>query len=156
MKGNHPKRRKDKYNPYTIYELDHKYYIEFQDGQLQKHRMEISSDLFGLFDSFELEDLHYLNIVDRHLEQSELYESTFERRSQKIRESAEDEAIKNMTYQQLYYAIYALPGTQRRRLLMYYFVGLTLEEIAEMENCSRQAISKSLVAAEKKMKEFFK
>ena len=33
MKGNHPKRRKDKYNPYSIFESDGKYYIEFADGQ---------------------------------------------------------------------------------------------------------------------------
>ena len=33
MKGNHPKRRKDKYNPYIIFEMNGKYYIEFKDGQ---------------------------------------------------------------------------------------------------------------------------
>ena len=154
MKGNHPKRRKDKYNPYTIYELNQKYYIEFQDGQSKKHCMEINSDIFSLFNSFELEDLHYLNIVNRHLEQSELYEGTSERRSQEIRESAEDEAIRNITYQQLYYAIYALPETQRRRLLLYYFSGLTLEQIAEVDNCSFQAVSKSIRAAEEKLKKF--
>ncbi len=33
MKGNHPKRRKDKYNPYNIFEMNGKYYIEFIDGQ---------------------------------------------------------------------------------------------------------------------------
>ena len=33
MKGNHPKRRKDKYNPYKIYELNVHYYIEFKDSE---------------------------------------------------------------------------------------------------------------------------
>ncbi|MEH2953521.1 DUF1524 domain-containing protein [Candidatus Merdisoma sp. JLR.KK011] len=33
MEGHHPKRRKDKYNPYTIYEKDGHYYILFKDGQ---------------------------------------------------------------------------------------------------------------------------
>ena len=40
MKGNHPKRRKDKYNPYSIFESDGKYYIEFADGQRKEHCME--------------------------------------------------------------------------------------------------------------------
>ena len=33
MKGNHPKRRKDKYNPYKIYELNEHYYIEFKSPE---------------------------------------------------------------------------------------------------------------------------
>ncbi len=31
MKGNHSKRRKDKYNPYSICELEGHYYISFKD-----------------------------------------------------------------------------------------------------------------------------
>ena len=53
MKGNHPKRRKDKYNPYSIFESDGKYYIEFADGQRKEHCMEISRDLYEAFDRFE-------------------------------------------------------------------------------------------------------
>jgi|GEM_PF-6509549 len=34
MTGNHPKRRKGKFNPYNIYELNGKYYISFKDGQV--------------------------------------------------------------------------------------------------------------------------
>ena len=56
MKGNHPKRRKDKYNPYSIFETDGKYYIEFADGQRKKHCMEISRELYEAFDRFELDE----------------------------------------------------------------------------------------------------
>ena len=65
MKGNHPKRRKDKYNPYSIFESDGKYYIEFADGQRKEHCMEISRELYEEINSFELDDLRHLNIVDR-------------------------------------------------------------------------------------------
>ena len=81
MKGNHPKRRKDKYNPYSIFELDGKYYIEFADGQKKEHCMEISRELYKAFDRFELDDLKHLNIIDRHIEQSEIYEVTLHKRS---------------------------------------------------------------------------
>lgn len=41
MDGNHPKRRKDKYNPYTICEKNGKYYLSFSDGQGVRYEMEI-------------------------------------------------------------------------------------------------------------------
>ena len=70
MDGNHPKRRKDKYNPYTIGTTeDGRHWLTFSDGQGNRHHFEISAAVFTLFDSFELDDLSYLNEVDRHYEQ---------------------------------------------------------------------------------------
>ena len=71
-RGKHPKRRKDKYNPYNIYELEGHYYISFRDGQGIFHKLEVSKELYETFDSFELDDLVYLNVIDRHIEQSEI------------------------------------------------------------------------------------
>lgn len=48
-----------------------------------------------------------------------------------------------------------LTETQFRRLWMYYVDGKTEEEIAEIEGASQQAISLSLIAAEKKIKKVF-
>ena len=152
MKGNHPKRRKDKYNPYSIFESDGKYYIEFTDGQRKEHRMEISRKLYEAFDSFALDDLKHLNIVARHIEQSEVYDITLHRRSGQAGESAENEAIRKIALEELHTAISTLPEIQKRRLVLYYFVGLTYEQIAEMEGCSFQAIAKSVTTAEKKLK----
>ena len=156
MKKNHAKRRKDKYNPYTIYELNHKYYLEFLDGQQINHCMEISQEIYSAFNSFELEDIRYLNVLDRHLEQSKLYERTFERRSQQTGVSAEDEAIQKITAQELYDAITSLSKSQRYRLSLYYFVGLTYEQIAKIENCSLQAVAKSISLEKKKLKKMLK
>ena len=61
MKGNHPKRRKDKYNPYKIYELNEHYYIEFKDSENKLREMEISRKLYEAFSSFELRDISYLH-----------------------------------------------------------------------------------------------
>lgn len=70
MDGHHPKRRKDKYNPYTICTTeDGRHWLTFSDGQGNRHHFEISAAVFTLFDSFELDDLSYLNEVDRHYEQ---------------------------------------------------------------------------------------
>ena len=83
MEGNRPKRRKDKYNPYTICEKDGQYYVSFKDGQGVLHKLEISKVLYDTFDSFELSDLVYLNVVDRHIEQSEVWENTLNMRAMK-------------------------------------------------------------------------
>lgn len=46
MEGKHPKRRRDKYNPYYICELEGHYYISFQDGQGVLHEFEINRTLY--------------------------------------------------------------------------------------------------------------
>ena len=77
MDGNHPKRRKDKYDPYTISTTeDGRHWLTFLDGQGDRHHVEISAAVYALFDSFELDDLSYLNEVNRHYEQSELTEAS--------------------------------------------------------------------------------
>ena len=47
-----PKRRKDKYNPYTLSTDNQKYYVSFKDinGNIQK--TEVDKSVFDAFDSF--------------------------------------------------------------------------------------------------------
>lgn len=132
--------------------MDQKYYIEFIDSQRRECLVEVSKELYEVFDRFELDDKKYLNVYERHIEQSEIYDITLHKRSNYKEESAEDLAIRNLMIQELYVAISALPEIQRRRLMLYYFNGLTYEQIAEIENCSYQAIMKSVTAAKKKLK----
>ena len=87
MEGRQPKRRKDKYNPYQIYEKDGKHYILFKDGEEIQKCMEIERTLYEEFNSFELQDMSYLNVVDRHLEQSEIWDSSLYERATKKEES---------------------------------------------------------------------
>lgn len=96
MDGNHPinfdprpKRRRIEDNPYELLtvgiETDSPhYYIRFRDGVCVEHCMEISKELFELFDRFELDDLSFLNEVDRHYAKEELNDETFARHSMYI------------------------------------------------------------------------
>ena len=61
MDDRHPKRRKDKYNPYTLSMIDGKCYLSFRDGQGVPHRLELDVKLYAVFDRFELDDLSYYN-----------------------------------------------------------------------------------------------
>ena len=134
MDDRHPKRRKDKYNPYTLSMIDGKCYLSFRDGQGVPHRLELDVKLYAVFDRFELDDLSFLNEQERHLDWTELNEQT-----QALREG-----------------IRRLPEVQKRRLQMYFFDGLTYEEIAVREGCNYQAVQKSIAAALKKIRKFLK
>ena len=147
MDGNHPKRRKDKYDPYTISTTeDGRHWLTFSDGQGNRHHFEISAAVFTLFDSFELDDLSYLNEVDRHYEQSELTEASLYDRAVHRPATVEESALQSMEYAQLH----------KRRLILYYFQGLTYEQIAEMEGCTKRAVKFSVDIAVEKLKKFFK
>lgn len=102
--------------------------------------LEISKELYDTFNNFELEDLSYLNIVDRHLEQSEVWENTLNARAIYQPETVEDIVFHNIQVQQLHRAIKRLPKIQRHRLLLYFFEGMTYEEIARVDGCSKVAV----------------
>lgn len=156
MKGNHPKRRKDKYNPYSICELEGRYYILFKDGQGTPHEFEISEKLFHTFDAFELEDLSYLNIWDRHIEQSEIWETTLSRRAFREPEAFEETILARLQMERLHKAIASLPEVQKRRLIAYYFENLTYEEIAKREGCTKMPVKRSIENAIEKLKKELK
>lgn len=147
MDRNRPKRRKDKYNPYHIYEKKGHFYISFEDGQNKMYKMEISKMIFDAFDSFELEDLVYLNVLDRHIEQSEVWETTLTERAIKKEETVEDIVFRNYEMDRLRKAIEKLPEVQKRRLIYYFFDGMSYEQIAEMEQCTYPAVIKSVKIA---------
>ncbi len=155
MEGKRPKRRKDKYNPYTIYEKNGHYYISFKDGQAVSHQVEISKKLYETFDSFELDDLVYLNVVDRHIEQSEIWEPTLNLRAVKKQENTEDVVCRKILTERLHKAIAKLPEVQRRRVILYYFEEMTYDRIAEKEGCTKRAVKFSIDIAVEKLKKIF-
>ncbi len=166
MDGHHPnndkprpKRRKAEDNPYTLSEsvdtsLTSHYYISFTDEQGRKNRLEISQELFAAFDRFELDDLSFLNEVDKHYEHSELTEATLNARALHKPITVEEIVSYHTQSEKLREAIDLLPQTQRTRLLLYYFGGKTYQQIAEMEGCTHHAVMKSVSAAIKTLKKF--
>lgn len=156
MEGNHPKRRKDKYNPNTIYEKEGLYYISFKDGQGVLHKFEISKVLYDAFDSFELDDLVHLNVVDRHIEQSEVWEETLNVRAVKKPDSIEEVVLRKIQIEALHTAMKKLPEMQRRRMQLYYFEGMTYEQIAKTEGCTKMPVKRSIEAAVERLKKEMK
>lgn len=159
-KGQRPKRRRDKDNPYEIYttgkDTGHlRYYVQFQDGERKPHTLEISEDLFNAFNRFELEDLSFLNEVDRHYEQTAREEMPYSR-IQDTALSVEEQILRELLHEELHKAISSLPSIQRRRLILHYFGQLTYDEIARMEGCSAHSVYTAVARAKEKIKKFMK
>lgn len=166
MDGNHPKkadprpkRRKDKGNPYEIFSVGINtayphYYLSFADGSRVERCMEIDKALFDAFDEFELDDLSFMNEVDRHYEQSEQTEASLNRRAAQPQEPVEETVFQRVEVDKLHRAITKLPEKQRRRLVLYYFGEFTYEQIAEMEGCTISPVKRSIEKAIENLKNF--
>ncbi len=152
---NRPKRRKYKDNPYTLIIDGVIYKVLFIDSLNETHLIEISRDLFDLFDSFELEDLSLMNEHDRHITDLSIDDIFYSNIYNKPK-SLEEEAINNIELENLKKEISKLPEVQRHRFVLYFFYGMTLEEIAHLENCSPRAIKKSIDIALENLYRIFK
>ena len=147
MDEKRPKRRKDKYNPYTLSQKEDKHYLSFRDGQGILRELQITKELFEVLNRFELDDLSVLNEWDRHIEHFEQTEQSLNRRAFSKEESVEETVLRSIEYERLHRAITQLPETQRRRLKLNYFEGLTYEQIARMEGCTIMPVKRSIDSA---------
>ena len=135
----HSKRNKSKDNPYTLgYDENKKIYIvEFKDSKKLKQRIEINKEIYEAFDKFELEDISQIHKERKHIEHSEVVE-----------ENIMNETLKD--------AINKLTDVQKRRIKMYYFEDMTLNQIAQIENCSIISVKESIDTAIKKLQKNLK
>lgn len=151
-----PKRRKDKYNPYTLYTKAGRYYISFVDVNNNCQEIAVSQKVFESFNKFELEDISQMNEYDRHLEHSKVYEHTLHKKKDS-REWSLEEYFENVQItENLHMAISKLPEVQKRRLKKYYFEEKTFDEIALEEGCTYQCVQRSVYRAVEKIKNILK
>lgn len=154
-----PKRRIDKDNPYRLFTVgattsEPHYFIQFKDGAGTEHCLEIEKPLFELFDQFELDDLSYMNEVDRRYEHSELTDASLNQRAFDEVEPMETTVLDRMETDELHSTILKLPEVQRRRLILYYYGGLTSQQVAEIEGCSQPVAFRSISAAVEHLKKY--
>lgn len=151
-----PKRRKYRDNPYEIKIIDNKYFIYFKDSKKNIQEIEVSSQIYEVFNDSELHDLSELNEYDRHLEHSEIFDITLFHRSNEEMYSLEKEVEDKILNEELRAYIRTLPEVQRRRIIKYYFDDKNEYEIAKEEGTTHQSVNKSLRQAREKLKEILK
>lgn len=152
MDANRSKRRKSKDNPYTIFDEEGKLYVTFKDGKGIKHKIEVNNDIFNFFDDNELHDVRELNEFDRHIEHSEQSENTLHKKILSKDVHFEDIMISKMRNGQLKKMLFCLTPLQRERVILFYWERFSCPEIAEMQGCTKQAVSLSIRRARKKLK----
>lgn len=148
-----PKRRKSKDNPYTIFGEKGKFYVVFKDGQGDENKVEVNNDVFSLFNDNELHDISQLNEFDRHIEHSEQSEITLHKKTLSDNIPLEDIIISKIRNGKLKEMLICLSPLQRERIILFYWERFTCSEIAEIQGCTRQAVSLIIRRARKKLKE---
>lgn len=153
MERKHPKRKKDQQNNYKLEITENNgYLLSFTDGEGVIQKLNISEELYELFNLFELEDISYMNEISRHYEHSELTEEIINQKALYKIEPLDNYIEKRVNHLLLNRAIEKLPEIQRRRLTLYYFNDMTYDEIACIEKCSKGAVKKSISIAKRKIK----
>ena len=153
---NRPKRRRYKDNPYNLEINNSKYIINFYDSKKVLQKIEVSEEVFSVFDKSELKDLSQMNEYDNHIEHAALFEEVLNKRAINKTKLTEEIAESNIITEELLNAIKELQTTQKRRLILYYLYDYTLEEIAIKEHCSKVAIKYSLDISIKNLKKNLK
>ena len=152
-----PKRRKYKDNPYKIEQLnENKYSVTFKDNKNTTNIVHISQEIYMALNEFELIELSQLNEFDRHIEHFDLCEEAINKRAVNKQKSIEENVEELLEHEKLKEAINKLSPIQKRRLKMYYFEDMTLDEIALVEKCSHQAVSKSIKKSIEELKKNLK
>ncbi len=140
------KRQKSNDNPYTLGfdEGKQTYTVEFVDNKKLIHKVDISVEVYQAFDKFELEDISQIHKYRKHIEHSEVYEETLNTRMMDKTTTLEEQVEEKILIEELKSIINLLSDIQKRRIKMYYFENMTLEQIAKIEGSTHQAISKSI------------
>ncbi|SHE90224.1 RNA polymerase sigma-70 factor, ECF subfamily [Tissierella praeacuta DSM 18095] len=133
-----------------------RYFVSFTDGYGEFQRLEINEDIYFALFELNKRDRNLTRSDERNIEHSELTDETLIRRAFEKPKCIEEIILEKEMKKLFWKAIGELSGVQRKRLLLYYDCGLTLKEIAKMENCSIRAIKYSIDIAKKKLEEKIK
>ena len=153
----------DNTNPYTlrkeIVDGIARYYVSFTDGEAKPRETEISRPIYLEFLRFVKVERNLRRWDERHLEQSDLSDENLYHRALCQPKSAFDMAFDSLQNKQLRLAIHSLTEIQRRRFVLYHEFGLTYEQIAEMEGCTKMPVKRAIDRAEENIRgqiKFFK
>lgn len=150
----------DNTNPYTLRTevvggITH-YYVSFQDGQAIMRETEVSRPVYLEFLRFVAHERNLRRWDERHTEQSKLTDETLYHRASYSPKSVEETVFDIQQNDNLRKAITELPEVQRRRIILYHEFGLTYEQIAEMEGCTKMPVKRSIDRAMEKIRELIK
>ena len=142
----------DNYNPYTLrMEISRditRYYVSFMDGEGINRETEVSRPVYLEFLRFIRLERNIRRWDERHLEQSVLSDEALYMRALYPQKSVERTALDRMRDEYLRLTVQSLPEVQRRRFVLHHEFGLTFQQIAKMEGCSKVSVFRAIRRAE--------
>ena len=127
------------------------YFVSFIDGKGEDIDEEINLEIYKEFEKSLRSEWKLAKQAQRHHEYLNFSEEEVFKRMFHKPESIEEVVHRKIIYEQAMKALKSFPKKQQRRFLMYYEEDLTLEQIAEIEGCSFQAVSQTIILAEKEI-----
>ncbi len=121
-----------------------RYYVSFVNTNKELTETEVPQDTFLALQEFNRKRESISRSDRRHIERSEQTEISLNVKSISKQLSIDETTIRNIRNSDLHQAISKLTLIQQRRVRMYFFEGQKLREIAVYENCSPQAVHKSI------------
>lgn len=128
------------------------YYIRFSDSNHVIQEAKVTKNQFAAFLKSVAQAKKEKNEQDRHIEQSELTEATLQRRMANKPSPLEDQLHTEMENDRLWQAIKELPKLSQKRIYLYYFERMTLEQIAKIEGVETYPVWISIQIALKKLR----
>jgi len=133
--------------------MDELYVIIYKLADGKRIRLEVTGEVKELLEQSDRQIRSQRRQDRRHLEKEEYEDGLADTTIVYPHEDFADLVIRMDSYKQLHAAMEKLSETQRRRLRMRFFGGLTYRSIAVIENVSHKAIEDSIVRAIKRLKE---
>lgn len=121
-----------------------RYYVSFINANNELTETEVPKDTFLALQEFNRKRESLSRSDRRHIEKSEQTEISLNVKNIAKQLSMDETTMRNIRNRYLHQAISKLTKIQQRRLRMYFFEGHKLREIAVYENCSPQAVHKSI------------
>lgn len=129
-------------NQYLIVHKEHEQLIE----------QVVTKEEYKHYQSFKSIQIRESSIYDRYIEHMELNESQLYRKAFKEHTAIIDQIYHNDLVKGLYKEVLLLPKVQRRRVVLHYFKGYSLAQIAYLEHCSKSSIQCSITIAIRTLK----
>ena len=128
--------------------------VEFTDASGKKVKVEVNFEVW----EFDKNDYWKQIWQKRKSKQEDSYEKLCEIYAKNAipreftSKSSENEFMEKYEKEKLWKAVNSLPEKQRRRIVLRFYYGLKISQIAKIENCSERGIKYTLLDALKNLK----
>lgn len=118
--------------------------------------VEVSVEVYEYLDRADHKEENLAHEKRRHWDIREFDEYIIAAEGRSFQETPEEWVCRRETLDELLFMLENCTATQRRRFLLYALDGLSFEQIARLDGCSKAAVQDSVEAARKKFQDFFK